>query len=46
MKPEVGERLASRGFRLRDFIFVMRENQIFAAGMQIETLPQLLHRHH
>src|SRR5438270_11653737 len=45
MKPEVRKRLASSGFRLGNFVFVMRKNQVFAAGMQVETLAQFCHRH-
>ncbi len=45
MKPEVREGFSGKRFRLRDFVLVMREDQIFSAGMQIEGFAQLLHRH-
>jgi HAE1 family hydrophobic/amphiphilic exporter-1 len=46
MKPEVGERLPCQRLRLRDFIFMVRKDQIFAARVQVEALAQFLHRHH
>src|SRR5271155_2532416 len=46
MKPIARKLLTAEGLGLRNFIFVMRKNQVFAAGMQVETRPQFLHRHH
>src|ERR1700722_6928665 len=46
MKPKAGKRLAGKRFRLRDFIFVMWENEILASSVKIETLAQFFHRHH
>ena len=45
VKPEVREGLSGERLGLGDFVFVMRENQIFTAGVQVETLAQFLHRH-
>src|ERR1700685_554195 len=45
MEPEVREGLAGHGFRLRDLVFVMRENQIFSAGVKVEGLTEFTHRH-
>ena len=45
MQPEARERLASDGFRLRDFVFVMRKNQIDPAGVNVERFAQIAHRH-
>ena len=33
VKPKMGKWLAGECLRLRDFVFVMRENQVFAAGV-------------
>src|SRR5438309_2879986 len=45
MKPEPDKRLASECFGLCDLVFVMRENQVFTARVQIEALAQLSHGH-
>ena len=45
MEPEMRELFAGQRFGLRYFIFVVRENQILAARMQIETLAEFLHGH-
>src|ERR1700694_5656580 len=45
MKPKLRERLAGIGFGLRDFVFVMREDEIFAARVQVESLSEFSHRH-
>src|SRR6266849_929235 len=45
MKPETGKPFSSRRFRLRNLVFVMRENQVFSAGVQVEALAQSQHRH-
>ncbi len=39
------EGLAGEGFRLSDFVFVMRKDEVLASGMKIEALAELLHRH-
>ena len=46
MHPETRERLAGERFRLRNFVFMMRKNQVDAAGMDIERLAQVLDGHH
>src|SRR5271165_7064042 len=45
MKPEARKSFSGERFGLRDLVFVMRENQIFAAGMQIEAFAEFRHRH-
>ena len=44
--PEADERLAGERLRLRDLVFVMWEHEVHAAGMDVERLAQVLHRHH
>src|ERR1039457_5889479 len=39
------ERLARKGFRLGDFVFMMRKDQVFSSGMQVEALSEFPHRH-
>src|SRR5258707_6444466 len=39
------ERFSGRAFALRDFVFVMRENQILATEMQIKTRAENFHSH-
>jgi len=46
MHPEAGEGLAGERFGLRDFVFVMREDQVDAAGVDIERGAQVLNGHH
>src|SRR5258705_8689355 len=42
----VADKLLARGaFALRNLVFVMRKDQIDAAGMNVEGLSQVLHRH-
>src|SRR5579862_3815371 len=43
--PETREEFSGLGFRLRDFVLVMRKDQVFAAGMDVEGFAQILHRH-
>ena len=43
--PAAHEGLAGGGLRLRDFVFVVREEVVDAAGVQVETFAQILHRH-
>ena len=45
MKPEMSEGLAGVGFRLRNLVLVMREDQIFSAGVQVKSFPEFVHRH-
>jgi hypothetical protein len=46
VNPEARERLAGRTFALRDLVFVMRKNQIDAAGMDIDwRFAQQAQRH-
>src|SRR5258708_28251189 len=44
--PETGKWLSCERFRLGDFIFVVREGQVFAARVEIEGVAQVLHGHH
>src|SRR6202142_235648 len=46
VKPVARQLLSAERFRLRNFILVMRKNQIFATGVQVETRSQFLHRHY
>ncbi len=41
--PEAGEGLAGERFRLRDFVFMVGKCQVFAAGVQVKALAQILH---
>ena len=43
VKPEVREWLSRERLGLRNFIFMMGKDQVFAAGMQVETFAQLQH---
>src|SRR5689334_23916994 len=45
VNPVTNELFARRAFALRDLVFVMRKNEIDAAGVNIETLAEILHRH-
>ena len=45
VEPEAGEGLAGGGFRLGDLVFVVREGEVHAAGMDVERLAEVLHRH-
>ncbi len=46
VQPVADERLAGERFGLGDLIFVMREYEIDAAGVDVERLAQILHGHH
>ena len=46
VQPEARERLAGERLRLRDFVLVMREDQVDAAGVDVERLAQVLDGHH
>src|SRR5260370_11170490 len=41
MKRIAHKLLSAERFRLRNFIFVMRKNQVFAASVQVKTRPEL-----
>ena len=45
VQPEARERLAGERFRLRDFVFVVREDQVDAAGVDVQRLAQVLDGH-
>ena len=45
VQPEPCERLAGDGFRLRNLVLVMRKDQVDAAGVNIQRLAQIPHRH-
>ena len=41
--PDARKRLPRSGLRLRDLVLVVREDEIYAAAMKVEGLPQILH---
>ena len=43
--PVAGKGLVGHALALRDLVFVVREHQVFAAGVQVEALAQVLHGH-
>jgi hypothetical protein len=43
--PVAGEGLAGGGFRLRDFVFVMGEHEVFAAEVEVEAVAEKFARH-
>ena len=43
MQPEPAERFAGGRFALGDFIFMVREDQVHAAGVDIQRLTQVFH---
>src|SRR5689334_8732702 len=43
--PEAGEVHTRRTARLRDLVLMVRENEVFAAAMNIERLREMFHRH-
>ena len=45
VNPVANKLFSGRAFALRDLIFVMRENEIDAAGVNVECLAEILHRH-
>ena len=45
MQPVIDKLAPRASFRLGDFIFMMRENQIAAAAMEIKSLSQIMDRH-
>ena len=45
MKPEANKLLSGLRLRLRNFIFMVRKNQVFAASVQVEAFAELLHGH-
>src|SRR5437016_441300 len=45
VQPVADKLVAGSAFTLRDFIFVMRKNQIDTAGVQVERFAEVFHRH-
>ncbi len=45
MEPVAREGLMGGGFRLGDLIFVVWEHEVFAAGVEIEGVAEILHGH-
>ena len=45
MQPIANERFSRGALTLRDLVFVVRKDQINAAGVNVERLPQVLHAH-
>src|SRR3989344_3362820 len=45
VEPETDERFACGCFALGNFIFMMRENEIFASTMNIQCFAQMFHAH-
>jgi len=45
MEPMPREGVVSCGFALGDFVLVVREHQVFAAGVQIEAVTEKFHGH-
>ena len=46
VQPETREGLAGKRLRLRDFILVMRKNQVHTARVNVQRCTQVLDRHH
>src|ERR1039458_7364326 len=46
VQPEAREGLSGGALRLRYFVRRMREDQVHAAGVDIQRLTQILNRHH
>src|SRR2546427_276780 len=46
VQPISDKRLAGGGLALGDFVFVVREDKVFAAAMDVERLAKMLHAHH
>ena len=45
MEPRPDERLPGRGLALGDLVLVVREDQVDAAGVDVERRAEVLHRH-
>ena len=45
MQPVAHERFAGGGLALRDFVFVVRECQVHAAGVDVERVAEIFHGH-
>src|ERR1051326_2101047 len=45
MHPKQRKHLARELLGLSDFVFVVRKDQVLAAKMDVERLPEILHRH-
>ena len=45
VEPGAHERLVGGGLRLRDLVLVVREDEVDAAGVQVEARPEVAHAH-
>ena len=45
VQPEFHEGLAGGRFALRDFVFVVREGEVHAAGVNVQRVAQIFHGH-
>ena len=45
VQPELGEGLAGGRFGLGQLVFVVGEDQVLAAAVEVEGLPQVMHAH-
>ena len=45
VKPEPDKGMACRRFTLGDFVLVMRECKVHAAGVDVQGISQIFHRH-
>lgn len=45
MKPVLRKRFSCCGFRLGDFVFVMRKDEVFSSSMYLEIRSQVFHAH-
>src|SRR5260221_459719 len=45
VQPVADEMFAGSGFALRDFVFVMREGEVDAAGVDVDGFPEIFHGH-
>ena len=45
MQPEAGEGFPRGRLRLGQFVFMVGEDQVLAAAVQVEGLPQVMHAH-
>ncbi len=44
VEPRLHERLPRRGLRLRDLVLVVREDEVHAAGVEVDGLAEVTHR--
>src|ERR1700733_7850489 len=45
MQPELHEGLAGGGFAFGDFVLVMREGEVYAAGVNVQSFAEIFHGH-